>query len=143
MAYDPSLFEAQRRALMNNYSSNTAMRGYANFISNQRSGRNLADFNEQFTKQQKPLVSSYGRRGLVGPGVRSGAFKNAMAEYAKSGIKSRAEMQRQADEGNQQYKLGMDQSTSQFQSDLADLESQKARQIQEDALRLMQMRAGI
>jgi hypothetical protein len=66
-----------------------------------------------------------------------------MADYAKSGIKSRAEMQRQVDEGNQQYKLGMDQSTSQFQSDLADLESQKARQIEDDALRLMQMRAGI
>jgi hypothetical protein len=143
MAYNPALFEAQRRALTDNYAGSNAMQAYANFVSNQRSQRNLQDLNEQYNKGQRPLVASYGRRGMLSPNVRSGAFKSAMADYAKAGIKSTADLQRGNEETNQQYKLGLDQSTNQYQSDLANLENDKARQIEQDAMTLMQMRAGV
>ena len=125
MAYNPALFEQRRRGLMDNYSATGAMQAYANFISNQRGARGLQDLREGFQKQQQPLVASFGRRGLQGPNVRS------------------ADFQRSLDEQNQQFGFSNRQREAQYQSDLANLESNKASQIEQDALELMRMRAGV
>jgi hypothetical protein len=143
MAYNPALFEQQRRGLMDNYASNNAMQAYANFISNQRASRGLQDLTESFQKQQQPLVSSFGRRGLQGPNVRSGAFKRAMIDFGKNQTRQTADYQRSQDEQNQQFALGQRQQTSQYENDLKNLEADKNSQIEQDALALMQMRAGV
>ena len=143
MAYNPALFEQQRRGLMDNYSSTGAMQAYANFISNQRASRGLQDLTESFQKQQQPLVSSFGRRGLQGPNVRSGAFKRAMIDFGKNQTRQTADYQRSQDEQNQQFALGQRQQTSQYENDLKNLEADKNSQIEQDALALMQMRAGV
>ena len=143
MAYNPALFEQQRRGLMDNYASNNAMQAYANFISNQRASRGLQDLTESFQKQQQPLVSSFGRRGLQGPNVRSGAFKRAMIDFGKNQTRQTADYQRSQDEQNQQFALQQRQQTSQYENDLKNLEADKNSQIEQDALALMQMRAGV
>jgi hypothetical protein len=143
MAYNPALFEQQRRGLMDNYASNNAMQAYANFISNQRASRGLQDLTQSFQKQQQPLVSSFGRRGLQGPNVRSGAFKRAMIDFGKNQTRQTADYQRSQDEQNQQFALGQRQQTSQYENDLKNLEADKNSQIEQDALALMQMRAGV
>jgi hypothetical protein len=143
MAYNPALFEQQRRGLMDNYSSTGAMQAYANFISNQRGARGLQDLREGFQKQQQPLVASFGRRGLRGANVRSGAFNRAMIDYAKNQTRETADFQRSLDEQNQQFGFSNKQREAQYQSDLANLESNKASQIEQDALELMRMRAGV
>jgi hypothetical protein len=143
MAYNPALFEQQRRGLMDNYASNNAMQAYANFISNQRASRGLQDLAQSFQKQQQPLVSSFGRRGLQGPNVRSGAFKRAMIDFGKNQTRQTADYQRSQDEQNQQFALGQRQQTSQYENDLKNLEADKNSQIEQDALALMQMRAGV
>ena len=143
MAYNPALFEQQRRGLMDNYASNNAMQAYANFISNQRASRGLQDLTESFQKQQQPLVSSFGRRGLQGPNVRSGAFKRAMIDFGKNQTRQTADYQRSQDEQNQQFALQQRQQTSQYETDLKNLEADKNSQIEQDALALMQMRAGV
>jgi hypothetical protein len=128
---------------MDNYASNNAMQAYANFISNQRASRGLQDLTESFQKQQQPLVSSFGRRGLQGPNVRSGAFKRAMIDFGKNQTRQTADYQRSQDEQNQQFALGQRQQTSQYENDLKNLEADKNSQIEQDALALMQMRAGV
>jgi hypothetical protein len=143
MAYNPALFEQQRRGLMDNYSSTGAMQAYANFISNQRGARGLQDLREGFQKQQQPLVASFGRRGLQGPNVRSGAFRKAMADFGKNQTRETADFQRSLDEQNQQFGFGNRQREAQYQSDLANIESDKASQIEQDALALMRMRAEV
>jgi hypothetical protein len=143
MAYNPALFEQQRRGLMDNYASNNAMQAYANFISNQRASRGLQDLTQSFQKQQQPLVSSFGRRGLQGPNVRSGAFKRAMIDFGKNQTRQTADYQRSQDEQNQQFALQQRQQTSQYENDLKNLEADKNSQIEQDALALMQMRAGV
>jgi hypothetical protein len=143
MAYNPALFEQQRRGLMDNYASNNAMQAYANFISNQRASRGLQDLTESFQKQQQPLVSSFGRRGLQGPNVRSGAFKRAMIDFGKNQTRQTADYQRSQDEQNQQFALGQRQQTSQYENDLKNLEADKNSQIEQDALALMKMRAVV
>jgi hypothetical protein len=47
------------------------------------------------------------------------------------------------DEQNQQFGFNNRQREAQYQSDLANIESSKASQIEQDALALMQMRAGV
>jgi hypothetical protein len=143
MAYNPAVFEAQRRSLMDNYANSSTMQAYANFISNQRASRGLQDLTESFQKQQQPLVSSFGRRGLQGPNVRSGAFKRAMIDFGKNQTRQTADYQRSQDEQNQQFALGQRQQTSQYENDLKNLEADKNSQIEQDALALMQMRAGV
>ena len=119
MAYNPAVFEQQRRGLMDNYASNNAMQAYANFISNQRASRGLQDLNESFQQQQQPLVASFGRRGLLSPTVRSGAFKKAMVDFGKNQTRQTADYQRSQDEVNRQFGLQTTTDSDKYKNDLA------------------------
>lgn len=142
MAYNPALYEQQRRALMNNYTSQQSVSDYANFVSNQRGARGLSDLNESFVPQRRQIESGFGRRGLRGPGVQSGAFRRAMIDFGKKQTRDTADYQRGIDEQNQQYGLQTTQRGDQYQQDLADIERQKADQINNDAMSIWQMRMG-
>jgi hypothetical protein len=143
MAYNPAVFEAQRRGLMDNYANSSTMQAYANFISNQRTSRGLQDLNKSFQEQQQPLVASFGRRGLQGPNVRSGAFKKAMVDFGKNQVRQTSDYQRSQDEQNRQFGLQTTTDSDKYRNDLANLEADKNSQIEQDALALMQMRAGV
>jgi hypothetical protein len=143
MAYNPALYEQQRRALLDNYSAKRSVSDYANFVSNQRGARGLSDLNESFTPQRRQIESGFGRRGLRGPGVQSGAFRRAMIDFGKKQTRDTADYQRGLDEQNQQYGLSTIQQDAQYQQDLADIERQKADQINQDAMAIWQMRMGV
>ena len=143
MAYNPAIFEQQRRALLNNYTANRSVSDYANFVSGQRGARGLSQLRDQFQEQRRPLVSSFGRRGQNTPTVKSGSFRRAMIDYAKKQTEGIADYQRNIDEQNQQYGLQTRQRDAQYQQDLADLERQKADQINQDAMAIWQMRMGV
>ena len=87
MAYDPSQYEARRRSLMSNYATTGASNVYQRFLDSQRHQRQFADMNTQYEQAAPRVVSSYGRRGLVGPTVKSGAFRKAMSDFAKNRAK--------------------------------------------------------
>ncbi len=142
MAYNPALYEQQRRALMNNYTSQQSVSDYANFVSNQRGARGLRDLNESYVPQRRQVESNFGRRGLRGPGVQSGAFRRAMIDFGKRQTRETADYQRGMDEQNQQYGLQTTQRGDQYRQDLADIERQKADQINNDAMSIWQMRMG-
>lgn len=142
MAYNPALYEQQRRALMDNYTSQRSVSDYANFVSNQRGARGLRDLNESFEPQRRQITSGFGRRGLRTPGVQSGAFRRAMIDFGKKQTRDTADYQSGLDESNKQYGLQTIQRDSQYQRDLADIESEKANQINNDAMAIWQMRMG-
>jgi hypothetical protein len=54
------------------------------FFGQLRGSRAMTDINERYTKGFQPLVSSFGRRGLGGPNVKSGIRTAGLEEYAKS-----------------------------------------------------------
>lgn len=143
MAYDASQFEARRRSLLSNYAAQGAMNAYQRFLSQQRGQRDLLNLNEQYEREAPRVVGSFGRRGLVGPGVQSGAFKRAMADFAKNRIRATAEAQRDLDQGSALSQLEERQLREQYMNDLSDLEFAKARQIEQDALELLRLRAGV
>jgi hypothetical protein len=89
------------------------------------------------------LVASFGRRGLQGPNVRSGAFKKAMVDFGKNQVRQTSDYQRSQDEQNRQFGLQTTTDSDKYRNDLANLEADKNSQIEQDALALMQMRAGV
>jgi hypothetical protein len=143
MAYNPALYEQQRRALLDNYTAQRSVSDYANFVSNQRGARGLRDLNESFVPQRRQIESGFGRRGLRSPQVQSGAFRRAMIDFGKKQTRDTADYQRGLDEQNQQYGLSTRQRDAQYQQDLADVERQKADQINQDAMAIWQMRMGV
>jgi len=143
MAYNPAVFEAQRRALLKNYSATQGVSDYANFISNQRGARGLRDLNESFVPQRRQIESGFGRRGLRSPDVKSGAFRRAMIDFGKRQVRDTADYQRGLDETNQQYGLETTQRGTQYQQDLVDIERDKTNQINNDAMAIWQMRMGV
>lgn len=143
MAYDPASYEARRRSYLQNYASTGAMEAYKNFLSQQRGQRDFVNLQEQYNKAAPQVVAGYGRRGLVAPGTRSGVFAQAMRDFAKQRIQNEAAAQRALSEQQQGYELLQRQLNEQFGQNMADLEAEKARQIEEDARQLLALRGGM
>ena len=143
MAYDPSLYEGRRRSYLQNYASTGAMEAYKNFLSQQRGQRDIAELARQYEQATPKLIAGYGKRNLIAPNVRSGVFGRALQEFASQRVRSQAEAEQALRQQAMQYDLGQRQMQDQLQQQLADLEMEKARQIQEDAQALLKYRMGV
>ena len=142
MAYNPAAYEARRRGYMNDYAATGAMNAYTQFLSQQRGQRDLYDLNQSYEKAAPQVVAGYGRRGLNSANVKSGAFSKGLQDFASDRVSNTAQAQQGLAQQNAGYDLSNRQLGERFQSGLADLESEKAQQIQDDAQELMRMRAG-
>jgi hypothetical protein len=148
MAYDPSLFEQQRRNLLGNFAQQAAINAYQRYLSETRGQRPILSLEEAaFSRtptgglgEVPKLTSSYARRGLTGKGMKSGIYNEALSSYAKN----RARQLGYAQEDLQGTLRGYDLSKSNLESGLAtgmqDLEASKARQIAADAQALLGLR---
>jgi hypothetical protein len=148
MAYDPSLFEQQRRNLLGNFAQQSALNAYQRYLAETRGQRPILNLEEAaFSRtptgglgEVPKLTSSYARRGLQGKGMRSGIYNEALSSYAKN----RARQLGYAREDQAGALRGIDISKTNLESDLAtgmqDLEASKARQIAADAQALLQLR---
>jgi hypothetical protein len=99
------------------------------FFGQLRGSRAITDINENYTKGFQPLVSSFGRRGLGGPNVKSGIRTAGLEEYAKSLQK---DLGRETENQNIDFN-NLTSTESGQQSDLdsylADLRLEKSRNI--------------
>lgn len=148
MAYDPSIFEQQRRNLLGNFAQQAAINAYQRYLAETRGQRPILSLEEAaFSRtptgglgEVPKLTSSYARRGLQGKGMRSGIYNEALSSYAKN----RARQLGYAREDMQGTLRGYDLAKTGYESALAtgmqDLEAQKARQIAADAQALLNLR---
>jgi hypothetical protein len=143
MAYDPSAYEARRRALMNNYAYSGGQSVYQRFLDAQNSQRQFADLNTQYEQAAPKVVSGWGRRGHVGPNVQSGAFRKAMSDFAKNRAKTTAEAQRGMNQSTQMFDLQERTRQDALQNDMRDLEMEKTKEIDAAAQDLLRYRAGV
>jgi cell division septum initiation protein DivIVA len=97
---------------------------------------------QDFEKAAPRVVAAYGERNLNAPNIKSGAFARAMKEFAQNRIKQESRAQQDLAQGDQQFNLGMAQLGSGYKSSLADLEADKAREIEQTAADLMRLRSG-
>lgn len=142
MAYDASAFEARRRNLMDQYASTGASNAYSNFLSQQRGQRNLADMAKGYEKALPQVRTSYVKRGMYGPNVQSGAFRKALQDFAQERISQTAQAQQDLAQQQAMFDLGQAQLGANYKIGLQDLEAEKAKQIEQDALELMRLRSG-
>lgn len=148
MAYDPSLFEQQRRNLLGNFAQQSALNAYQRYLAETRGQRPILNLEEAaFSRtptgglgEVPKLTSSYARRGLTGKGMRSGIYNEALSSYAKN----RARQLGYAREDQAGALRGYDIQKTGYESDLStgmqDLEANKARQIAADAQALLGLR---
>ena len=142
MAYDPSVYESQRRALTQKYGADSAMQAYSRFLTQQRGQRQQQSLSDQYRKAFPQLISSYGRRGLAGPNVKSGIARGGLSELAKKQLSDYGDLQQGMQQEMGQYDLQSAMREADLYGGLTDLEAQKARQIAEDAQILLARRAG-
>lgn len=148
MAYDPSLFEQQRRNLLGNFAQQSALNAYQRYLAETRGQRPILSLEEAaFSRtptgglgEVPKLTSSYARRGLTGKGMRSGIYNEALSSYAKN----RARQLGYAREDQAGALRGYDIQKTGYESGLStgmqDLEANKARQIAADAQALLGLR---
>jgi hypothetical protein len=148
MAFDPSLFEQQRRNLLGNFAQQSALNAYQRYLSETRGQRPILSLQEAaFSRtptgglgEVPKLTSSYARRGLTGKGMKSGIYNEALSSYAKN----RARQLGYAQEDLAGALRGSDVQQTGYESSLRtgmqDLEANKARQIAADAQALLGLR---
>ena len=143
MAYDPSLFEQQRRNLDTTFAQQQALNTYRRYLAETAGQRPITQIEEAafgIEKQVPRLTANYGKRGLQGMGVRSGIYNRALGDYASQRAKQLGYAR--TDLANQQrgYDLAQTQGQESYQNALKDIESNKSRQIAADAAALLELR---
>jgi hypothetical protein len=143
MAYDPSLFEQQRRGLQTSFAQQQALNTFKRYLAETAGQRPITQIQEAafgIQKQVPRLTANYGKRGLQGMGVRSGVYSKALGDYASE--RARQLGYAQTDLANQLrgYDLAQAQGLESYQESLKDLEANKARQIAADAAALLELR---
>jgi hypothetical protein len=109
---------------------------YANFLAQQRGARDLFKVGEQYEKDAPRTVSRFTRRGLAGPGVRSGVFNRGMTDLAKKNFDDVSNIKFGMADAENQFKLDTAQTQADYDAFIADLEAQKQGQIAQAAATL-------
>jgi hypothetical protein len=118
------------------------MQAYSRFLTQQRGQRQQQGLSEQYRKAFPQLATGYGRRGLTSPGTRSGIARSGFGQLAKKQLGDYGDLQQGLDQEMKQYDLQSAMREADLYGGLTDLETQKARQIAEDAQILLARRAG-
>lgn len=129
MAIDESVYEAQRRAITNKYSQQAASNALGRFIGQQRGDRQIADYQTDYRRKMPSFTASYAKRGLAGGGAQSGVYQNAMRNYVGDYSQNLNRMYADQQTDANQYDLNAANYEADRQMALADLETQKAREI--------------
>ena len=149
MAIDPSIYEAARRSLFDQYAQEAALNAYQRYLAETRGQRPILELEEAAAfgrtasgglGQVPKLTASYGRRGLSGMNTRSGIYKQALQNYSKQRARGLGYAREDLAGTMRGYDLGATQARETLETNLANLESDKARQIAQDAASLIQLR---
>jgi len=148
MAFDPSIYEAARRSLFDQYAQEAALNAYQRYLAETRGQRPILQLEEAaFGRtaagglgQVPKLTSSYARRGLQGMNVQSGIYKQALENYARQRERQLGYAREDLAGTMRGYDLAGTQAQQRFDTGLTDLERSKARQIAEDAAALLNLR---
>jgi hypothetical protein len=141
-SFDPSMFEQRRRGLQRSYSADSAMNAYQRFLSQRRGERDYGDLSRTWEEETPKFVSSYSRRNLVGPNIRSGVFSNALQKFDSQRVRQLGRAREDMQQQDYGYELAGRGAASAYEDALLEMELDKYRQIQNDAMQLMQLRSG-
>ena len=141
--YGPNVsgYNAAQNDLQYRYNTDRANNAYGRFLSQQRGDRSLSDIKTNYDRQLPQIKSSFGQRGLSGPGIRSGAMKRAMGNYLSDFALTYGRSQQDAQQEAAQYDQSGAQLDSYYQQQQAALEQQKQNEIASSAQAIEQLRS--
>ena len=129
-------FTQRQRAAGTQYGSKTAQNVYARFLSQQRGSRKKFGLQQQYEKHEPSVVSGYTRRGLAGPGVKSGIFQKGMNEFASQNLNDINDLNTELASNMDQFNLLDRQNEKEYNDQLAAIEADKQQQIANTAATL-------
>lgn len=138
--YNAGQYERQKNQVEYDYGNQAATNAYGRFLGQQRGSRQLGDMTQNFQRSYPGYRAQFGRRGIAGPGVRSGVQRQAMSNYLGDYAQQYGRAQQDITQEQQQFDLN-DQRLGAFrQQSLADIEAAKAQAIANDAQALEYLR---
>lgn len=123
--YDFFNYGQKKRALGEQNAAALARNAYTQFLSQQRGNRQKFDIRQGYERQVPKVMSSFLRRGLAGPGVKSGIYQRGLTDLATQNLEDLTRAQQDVDAELGQSNLEKAQLNADYQQQLADLEAQK------------------
>jgi glycosylphosphatidylinositol transamidase (GPIT) subunit GPI8 len=136
MAFNYLPYQQKASALESGLNSKLTANAYARFLNKQRGNRQMFDTRQQFEKQTPGVIGSFTKRGLAGPGVRSGIFQRGMDEFGTQQFNALQNVQDTMNQGESELNQQEADLRAQYKQDIADLEMQKNAQIAQSAATL-------
>lgn len=130
---DLSPYTRARNTATNKYAADSAMRAYARLLSQQRGTRDMTSLKAKYAEATPRVISSYGQRNLVGPGISSGIYNRGLQEFATKQYSDANALQQRINDELQKLDLQQTQSRANWQNNLADIEMQKQAKIAQTA----------
>lgn len=122
------------------YNTDKSTNAYGRFLSQQRGQRTLGDMSTDFSRGLPSYKSTFGQRGLAGPGVRSGSMQRSMGQFLGDYAQNYGRAQQDAVQEAQNYDLQSSQMDAYLNNSLAGIEQQKQNDIANAALSIEQLR---
>jgi hypothetical protein len=129
-------YEGQKSAARGQYDASTAKNAYARFLAQQRGARKRFDIQQGYEQQAPRVIGGFTRRGLAGPGVRSGVYERGLTEFAKRNLDELTRAQEEMDAAVEGANLSDRELLESYNQRLLDIEQEKNRKIAEQAAML-------
>lgn len=137
---DNAGYAQQSADLQYRYNTDKAQNAYGRFLSQQRGSRSLGDMSRSFSRGLPNFKSSFGQRGLSGPGVQSGTMRRSMGNMLGDYNRDYSRAQQDITGELQQFDLESAQQDAYYNNSLAALEQQKQQDIANAALAIEALR---
>lgn len=133
-------YSQQANAYRQQNAAELARNAYGRFLAQQRGARKQFNLREETERQAPRLVSGYSRRGLTGPNVQSGVYQKALTDFARKNFQQASDIQEEINRDINESMLEESSMRELLNRQLADLETEKQRQISAAAASLTALR---
>lgn len=129
MTMDSGYYEASRRGIEDDYAAKMAANTYGRSLAQTRGSRDLAAMRQGFGRAVPRFSAGFAQRGF-GPGTKSGAMQQSMRNFVGDYNTDYTNASNDLVEQLRQFDLNAAQYGQQRTNAFADIELQKAREIQ-------------
>jgi hypothetical protein len=124
-AFDYMGYNQKRDKAFSDYASKTSANTYARFLSQQRGSRKKFNLQQGYEKQAPKIVGGFTKRGLAGPGVKSGIYDRGLTDFAQQNFRDMSDFNSEQDMEMQQIDFNEKQAKAEYDQQIAALEAQK------------------
>ena len=140
MAIDQSRFTKRKSDVNSTHVSQQAANTRGRFLAHTRGTRQKADTKRSYGRSHEPFVANHAQRGLVGGGVRSGAFQKALQQRTGNYVRGAGRLESDLASEQRNFDLNSSNIDKQRNDALRAIEDDRQRQIAMAALNLRAMK---